>query len=99
MISKVMFDQTLKKLRRGIKGQVKQIPETKNPKTTTLVPEGQNNTTNTTRRLSAGGLRGNSKNSTRKLHRHGRVRPMAHTIKITHKSNSNNKKTVSKRNN
>ena len=99
MISKVMFDQTLKQLRHGIKGQVKQIPDTKNPKTTTLDPEDQNNTPNTTRRLRVGGLRGDSKNSTRKLHRHGRVRPMAHTIKITHKSNSNTKKTVSKRNN
>ena len=107
MISKVMFDQTLKQLRRGIKAQVKQIPETKNPKTTTLDPEDQNNTlrnktlrNNTTiRRVNFGGLRADSKNSTRKLHRHDRVRPMSHTIKITHKSNSNTKKTVSKRNN
>ena len=100
MISKVMFDQTLKQLRRGIKAQVKQIPETKNPKTTTLDPEDQNNTLrNKTLRANGGRLRGNSKNPTRKLHRHDRVRPMSHTIKITHKSNSNNKKTVSKRNN
>ena len=100
MIGKVMFDSTLKQLRRGIKAQVKQIPETKNPKTTTLDPEDQNNTLrNKTLRANGGRLRGNSKNPTRKLHRHDRVRPMSHTIKITHKSNSNAKKTVSKRNN
>jgi uncharacterized protein (TIGR02452 family) len=102
MIGKVMFDSTLKPLRRGIKAQVREIPVTKNPKTPTLDPEVQNNTlrnNNTRRTVKIGGLRANSKNSTRKLHRHDRVRPMSHTIKITHKSNSNSKKTVSKRNN
>jgi hypothetical protein len=113
MIGEVMFDATLKPLRRGIKAQVKQIPETKNPKTTTLDPPVENNTLrnnntqrNNTRRnnnnqrmVTVGGLRANSKNPTRKLRRHDHVRPMSHTIKITHKSNSNTKKTVSKRNN
>ena len=102
MNTDIFNDVTLTPLVTGIKAQVPQIPDTKNaslssyfPKKTTL----DSRIRKTTVKLGGGILRGNSKNSTRKLHRHDRVRPMYHTIKITHKSNSNTKKTVSKRNN
>jgi hypothetical protein len=102
MNTDIFNDVTLTPLVTGIKAQVPQIPDTKNaslssyfPKKKTIDPRVRQ----TTVRLGGGGLRADSKNSTRKLHRHGRVRPMSHTIKITHKSNSNTKKTVSKRNN
>ncbi len=103
MNTDIFNDVTLTPLVTGIKAQVPQIPDTKNaslssyfPKKITIDPRIKK----TTVKLGRGGsLRANSKNSTRKLHRHGRVRPTSHTIKITHKSNSNTKKTVSKRNN
>jgi hypothetical protein len=102
MNTDIFNDVTLTPLVTGIKAQVPQIPDTKNaslssyfPKKTTIDPRIRK----TTVKLGGGILRGNSKNSTRKLHRYDHVRPMAHTIKITHKSNSNTKKTVSKRNN
>ena len=103
MNTDIFNDVTLTPLVTGIKAQVPQIPDTKNaslssyfPKKTTLDPRIRK----TTVKLGGGGsLRANSKNPTRKLRGHDRVRPMSHTIKITHKSNSNSKKTVSKRNN
>ena len=101
MNTDIFNDVTLTPLVTGIKAQVPQIPDTKNASLSSYFPKKtiDPRVRKTTVKLGGGILHGDSKNSTRKLHRHDRVRPMSHTIKITHKSNSNTKKTVSKRNN